>query len=124
MLALIATILGYFVMYWWVFGGFEKVLDVSVLKSQIVAKQKSDEVKTQLLDLGYEFEDQDFYQLNHPNNVNYHADVLGGYEPIKTDDIPQEESFYFHDENGQTFFFVVDENNEIDPDSFTSLISE
>jgi hypothetical protein len=121
--ALIATILGYLVVYWWIFGGFENVLDVSLLKNQIVAKQQADEVKTQLLDMGYEFDEKDFYQLNQPNSTNYKADSLGGYVPVKTEE-EAEDAFYVRGKDGQTTFFLLDENGKIDQESITTLISE
>lgn len=123
-LTLIAAIIGYLVIYWWVFGDFQKVFNVSVLKNQIVAIQKADSVKDQLLDLGYEFEEKQFFQLNNPNSVNYRADVLGGYEPVKVEEPPTEDSYYFYDTEGNAFFFVVDEEGQIDPESFIPLIQE
>jgi hypothetical protein len=122
-MALIATILGYLLVYWWVFGAFEDVLNVSLLKNQITTSQKATDVKTQLLDLGYQFADEDFFQLNQPNSTNYKADALGGYVPVETEE-PAEDAFYIRDEGGLTTFFMLDENGNIDQDSMTTLISE
>ena len=123
-LVLIAVIIGYLAVYWWVFGDFQKAFDVSVLKNQIIARQNADDVKAQLGELGYSFSEDEFFQLNNPNSVNYRADVLGGYEPVKVEEPPAEDSYYFYDENGTAFFFVVGDDGEIDPDSFITLIRE
>lgn len=121
-MALIGAVIGYLVVYWWVFGNFNEVLDTSVLKNQIIANQHASDVKAQLQDLGYRFEDDEFFQLHHPSSVNYHADVLGGYVPIETEEGPKKEAFYFYDDSGQAYYFTTDDNNQIDPESMTPLI--
>jgi hypothetical protein len=123
--AVIAGIVAYLMVYWWVFRGFEDVLNVSSLKNQIVATQKSGDVKTQLKELGYEFQDGNFFQLNNPSSTHYRANVLNGYEPEKIEDSEgMEEGYYFYDENGMAYFFTVDENNAINPDTFVPMIAE
>lgn len=123
--ALVAGVVGYLIVYWWVFRNFNDVLNVSSLKNQIVATQNASDVKSQLKELGYEFEEQDFYQLKNPNTTNYRANVLQGYEPEKIDESEvEEEGYYFYDQNGMAYYFTVDENNQIDPDTFVPLIYE
>ncbi len=128
-LAMIATVIGYLMVYWWVFGGFENVLNVSLLKNQIISRQTADDVKSQLIELGYEFEEEDFFQLNQASSSNYTASSLGGYVPVKKEEA-SEEAFYIRgkkDENGNpgiTTFFVLDDQGKIDQDSMTTLISE
>ena len=122
--ALLATVVGYLLVYWWVFGNFNQALDVSVLKNQIVSQQNANDVQAQLEDLGYSVGDDKFFQLSNPNTVNYRADALGGYQPVRVEEPPAEDSYYFYDENGQAFFFVVGDDNKIDPESFVPLIQE
>lgn len=119
--AIIATTFGYLLVHWWVFNSVDDVLNVSVLKSQIIANQNAKDVKSQLKDLGYEFSEDEFFQLNNPSSTAYHADVLGGYEPVEVEDGPEEDGYYFYNSEGEVLFFTVDEANNIDPDSFTPL---
>ncbi|MGE3278212.1 MAG: hypothetical protein AB7J40_00080 [Candidatus Altimarinota bacterium] len=120
-----AAVIGYLLVYWWTFRNFSDVLNVSSLKNQVVATQKASDVKDQLRDLGYSFEENDFHQLNSPNSTNYRANVLRGYEPEKIENEEvTEEGYYFYDENGMAYYFLVDENNQIDPESMIPLISE
>lgn len=125
LLAIAAAVLGYLLVYWWTFRNFNDVLDVSSLRNQVVSTQKASNVKDQLRDLGYSFQDSDFYQLNSPNSTNYRANVLEGYEPqqIENEEVT-EEGYYFYDENGMAYYFLVDENNQIDSESMIPLISE
>jgi len=124
-LAVVAAIAGYLIVYWWVFRGFNDVLNVNALKSQIIATQQANDVKTQLKDLGYQFQESDFYQLNNPASTNYRANVLQGYEPepIENEEV-EENGYYFYDESGIAYYFSVDENNQVDPDSLIPLIAE
>jgi len=125
LLAIAAAVLGYLLVYWWTFRNFNDVLDVSSLRNQVVSTQRANNVKDQLRDLGYSFQDADFYQLNSPNSTNYRANVLEGYEPqpIENEEVT-EEGYYFYDENGMAYYFLVDENNQIDLESMIPLISE
>lgn len=120
-----AVVIGYLAGYWWTFRDFSDVLNVSALKSQIVATQKSNDVKDQLKDLGYEFEEKDFYQLNNPSSTNYRANVLDGYEPKKVEDSAvQQQGYYFYDKNGMAYYFTLDESSQVDPESFVPLNAE
>jgi len=120
---LVAAFAGYLVVYYWTFHSFSDILNVSVLKSQIIANQNAKDVKSQLTDLGYEFQDEDVFQLNNPSSTNYKSDVLGGYEPVEVaPDTVKEQGYYFYDHNGTPFYFRVDAENKIDPASVTPLI--
>lgn len=121
----IAAVVGYLAVYWWVFKNFNEVLNVGALKNQIVSTQKAGEVKDQLKELGYDFKESDFYQLNSPTSTNYRANVLDGYEPkkIESEEV-KDEGYYFYDKNGEAFFFEVDADNRIDIDSLVPLITE
>lgn len=121
-IALMAMVMGYLLVYWWVFGNFQEVLNVSALRSQVVSQQNAADVQAQLEGLGYQVDANQFFNLNNPQSTNYRADALGGYIPQKTDETPSENAYYFYDETGQAYFFQVDEQNLIDPDSFIPLI--
>ena len=121
--AVIAAFAGYLVVYYWTFHNFSDVFNVSVLKSQIIANQNAKDVKSQLTDLGYDFKDEDLFQLNNPSSTNYKADVLGGYEPVKVaPESVTEQGYYFYDHNGTPFYFKVDANNKIIPESVIPLM--
>lgn len=121
---IMVAVVAYLVTYWMTFNKFTDVFDVSVLKNQIIANQQADEVKDQLKELGYSFEEEEFFRLDDPGeSTRYFSDVLGGYEPEKIEDqVPEERGYYFYDKNGQAFFFSVGEENVVDPDSFVPLI--
>lgn len=123
---LFAAVVGYLMVYWLTFGNFSDVLDVSTLRSQVVSNQKADTVKDQLRDLGYDFEEEEFFRLNDPGSTNrYRANVVGGYQAEPIDDEPlEEEGYYFYDEDGFAYYFTVGPDNEIDPDSLIPLNAE
>jgi hypothetical protein len=125
LMALAAALVGYFLVYWWVFRDFNDVLNVSSLRNQVISTQQASSVKGQLKNLGYQFSDSDFYQLNSPTSTSYRANVLQGYEPEIIEDEPaQEEGYYFYDESGAAYFFYVDETGIVDPETLIPLISE
>jgi len=121
---IVAALMGYLLIHWWIFSGFDKVLDVSVLKGQINAVREQSSVKDQLQDLGYEFDGESVFQMNNPSSTTYHADVLGSYEPVKTEEGPTEDGYYFYDQEGTVRYFTTDEENNIDPDSIIPLLTD
>jgi len=125
LIAVAAALIGYFLVYWWIFRDFSEVLNMSSLKSQVVSTQKASSVKGQLKGLGYQFRDEDFYQLNSPTSSSYRANVLQGYEPeeIQNEEV-KDEGYYFYDENGIAYFFYVDETGTVDPETLIPLIAE
>lgn len=125
-LTISAAVIGYLIVYFWVFRDFSNVLNLSVLRNQIIAGQKADDIKEQLKNLGYEFGDKDFFQLNQPNETTlYRADALKGYEPEKLKDvILKREGYYFYNKDGAAYYFSVDKENKVDPDNLIPLIKE
>lgn len=117
-----ATIVGYLLVYWWVFGNGSEIFSTNALRSQIIATQQSNDVKSQLQELGYSFQEDQFFHLSGTGTSTYHADVLGGYDPQPVEEEPSDESYYFYDENGNAFFFTVGEDGQVDPKSFVPLI--
>lgn len=122
-LLVVAAIAGYLAVYYWTFHNFNQVLDVSVLKNQIVANQEASEVKDQLKDLGYSFDDENFHQLNGPSASSYTTDVLGGYEPVPVPEGTETENgYYFYDDQGMAYYFTVNEDSQINPESIIPLM--
>lgn len=119
----VAAVAGYLIIYYWTFHNFNQILDVSVLKNQITANQEAGEVKDQLKDLGYLFDDENFHQLNGPSASNYTTDVLGGYEPVPVpSESVTESGYYFYDDQGMAYYFTVNEDQQVNPDSIIPLM--
>jgi|CXWL01.1.fsa_nt_gi hypothetical protein len=132
-LLVVAMVAGYLVVYYWTFNNFGDVLNVNLLKNQIIANQQADEVKNQLKDLGYSFDDTDFHQLNGPSASNYTTDVLGGYEPVPlAEGNPTGQGYYFYNhpedapndpDDEVAYYFMLDENGQVDPESIVPMIN-
>lgn len=122
-IVIIAAVLGYLLVYYWVFRDFSQVLSFNVLKNQIVANQRTSDVREELRGLGYQFEDSQFFPLSDPQSKNYRADVLGGYEPVPIEnDQLTEEGYYFYDANGMAYFVKVDKEGNVDPSKIVPLM--
>jgi len=102
------------------------VFNLNALRNQVITTQEAGDVKDQLRGLGYDFSDRDFYQLTSPSSKTYKANVLDAYEPkeVPEEELPEEDSYYFYDEGGNAYFFEVDENGDVDPESLIPLIVE
>lgn len=120
---IIAAVLGYLVVYSWVFRDFSQVFSFNVLKNQIVANQRSSDVQEELRSLGYQFDDGQFFPLSDPQSTNYRADVLGGYEPVQIENEQlTEEGYYFYDANGMAYYVKVDKEGKVDPSNIVPLM--
>ena len=121
-LALIVLLIAsYWAVYWWTYRGMADQLSLEALRGQVSSQQTASNVQSQLRELGYEFDPQEFFQLNNPSSSSYKANVLNAFEPEPQENEEAPEGFYFYEEDGQAYYFELDEKGEIDRDSFTPL---
>jgi hypothetical protein len=111
----------YWITYWWTYRGMDEQFSLQALRGQVTAEQTASNVQSQLRNLGYDFKPQEFFQLNNPSSSSYKANVLNAFKPEPQESLDAPEGFYFYEEDGQAYYFELDENGEIDRDSFTPL---
>lgn len=125
-LLLISALLGYFIIYGFTFSKFNSFFEtLSYLKNQVTEERKTTKIKEQLRNLGYQFQDTNFYQLNTLSSTHYKANVLDGYEPIKESyENKQSQGYYFYDDKGEAFYFILNDKQTIHPDQLIRLNRE
>lgn len=124
-----ASVIGYFVVYSWVFYDLGGIFTVNALKGSVTGNAEEDNMKEQLADLGFNFSDTDFFCLScDDSTVHLKSSVVGGYQPVE---MTEEEiakgvvdSAYFYDEHGNPYYFELDENGKIIPESLIPLIAD
>ena len=105
---ILALVLGYIFVYWWVFNDLSSIFSMSALKGQVVSNQEAAAVQDQLEALGFKVDKNELFQLDSPSSTNYKASVISGYQPEKIEEKNEdiENAYYFYDENGNPYFLI------------------
>ncbi len=120
----IAAVVGYYVVYYYVANDVGSLFSFSALKGQVVSNQMTNDVAAQLQAQGFDVSSSDVTHLDQPSSSSYRANVIDGYSPSELEEAPGTQCFYFYDATGNAYYLELDENGDVDPNSIVPLIQE